>query len=92
MEPAVVTVIAVCFVVGLAAGWLLARFLHPRFGVVAALLAVVVMLGLIVAGRGAQGWDGLAHVIMALFMAAPVAVGAGAGTALGFWQRRRARR
>ncbi|SDW54465.1 hypothetical protein [Roseicitreum antarcticum] len=50
------------------------------------LLAAV---GLMIAARANQGWDGLGYFIMAFFMALPAGLGTAVGTWVGFKLRRR---
>ena len=84
-EARVLLVAAIALGLGLAAGWLLARFWRPgaAWGLVA-LLAVAVV-ALILAGRQAQGFGGMGYVIVAVVMLSPVALGAALGAALGGW-------
>ncbi len=84
-EARVLLVAAIALGVGLAAGWLLARFWRPgaAWGLVA-LLAVAVV-ALILAGRQAQGFEGLGYAIAAVVMLTPAALGAALGGWLSGW-------
>lgn len=48
-------------------------------------------VGLFVAASGAQGWDGLAYVAIAILFVAPTFVGSAIGTLVGFFAARRKR-
>lgn len=65
----------------------------PRWlpAALAAVLAAV-MVWAIWKGRQLSGWDAIGHGIVALLMAAPAILGLGAGSAVGWWRRRRAAR
>jgi len=90
VEPAVLGLILAAALAGLVPAWLLARFARVWMGWALAGVLALAVVGFILAGQGAQGWDGLAYVILALVFAAPAALGAALGTALGAWMRERA--
>jgi hypothetical protein len=75
-------------VIGCAVGWLLARWRRPRatFWLAAVLIAAAVAL--ILAARAAQGMEGLGYVVIAIFMAAPAALGAALAGAIFMWRDR----
>lgn len=75
---------------GLALGWGLAAWLKPRAAFWAALLLLAVAVVMLLMGRSAGGWDGLAYAIFAVLMFTPAALGCGLG-GLGVWLRRRRR-
>jgi len=57
-----------------------------------ALILALIMVWAIYEGRKAQGWDGIGYGIVAMLMAAPGLLGVALGSAVGWWQRRRAGR
>ena len=71
--------------------WPLARFVRIWAGWALVGLLAMAVAGFMLAGRTAQGWDGLAYMILALIFAGPALLGAALGTALGGWMRQRAR-
>lgn len=88
MEPVIVAMIVLSATTGLVLGWALARFVRVALGVALVVLLALVIAALVLAERGAQGWDGLTYVVLALFIALPAALGAALGTAVGGWMRR----
>ena len=82
-EARVLLIAAIALALGLAAGWMLARLWRPgaAWGV-AGVLAVAVV-ALILAGRQAQGFEGLGYAIAAVVMLTPAALGAALGGWLG---------
>ena len=92
MEPEIYYIIAAAAGLGLMLGAFLGRWAGGR---AAAGLAGVLILGalvLIAMGQRATGWDGVAYVIGAIVLAAPMAVGAALGGWLGARRRQRRRR
>ncbi|MFN3955204.1 MAG: hypothetical protein ACK4LQ_12195 [Pararhodobacter sp.] len=75
---------------GLALGWGLAAWLAPRAALWVTLALLAVAAGMVLMGRSAGGWDGLAYAILAILMFVPAALGCGLG-GLGVWLRRRRR-
>ncbi|KPQ06001.1 MAG: hypothetical protein HLUCCA12_12390 [Rhodobacteraceae bacterium HLUCCA12] len=90
MEPAILGIVAASALAGVIPAWLLARFARVWMGWALAGGCALCVVALLIAGRGAQGWDGLAYAILAIFFAAPATLGALLGTALGGWMRRNA--
>ena len=74
-----VVIPAVAALLGLLAGWLLARWLGPRAAWWLAGGLALAAGALILAGRGAQGMEGLGYVVVAILMAAPAGLGAALG-------------
>ncbi|MCC5986373.1 MAG: hypothetical protein JJT95_01745 [Pararhodobacter sp.] len=85
MNAAPFLVPAGALIAGLAAGWALARYWRrgAAWALAAVLFAAAVALG--IAGRQAQGFEGLGYAIAGLLMAVP----ASAGAALGGWLGKR---
>lgn len=90
MEPIIVTMIALSSVIGFGLCWALTSLVRLRWGIALVVVLVLVAVVLLLAGRGAQAWDGLGFVILALFIALPAALGAALGAALAGWMQRRA--
>mgnify|MGYP001270049911 FL=1 len=85
MNWRLILVPSVAALLGIAAGWALSRWLGRRaeWWLVGGLIFGALVL--ILAGRAAQGMEGLGYVVMAIFMAVPAAIGASLG---GFLARR----
>ncbi len=73
----------VCFAIGGAGAYMLGRGGWRRIGWALAALLVLGAVGLVAAGRGAQGMEGLGYVALALFFLAPGAAGALTGLTIG---------
>jgi hypothetical protein len=73
----------VCFAIAGGGGYMLGRNGWRRAGWALVATLVLLAVGLIVAGRGAEGMHGLGYVALALFFLAPGAVGAVSGLLLG---------
>ena len=82
-EARVLLILAIALGLGLAMGWALARYWRP--GAAWALVGVLVLgvVALILAGRRAQGFEGVGYAVMALVMLAPAALGVAVGGWLG---------
>lgn len=80
-----------CFVVPLIAGVLLLRAGRGVVVWVLVLGLAVVMALAIWKGRQLSGWDGIGYAIVAMLMCAPGILGLLVGSAVGWWQARRAR-
>lgn len=76
--------------IGMALSWALSARFRPRTGAALTGLLVLAIIGLVIAGRRATGFDGMAHMIIAVFYVAPAALGAAFGAAIAWWRGRRA--
>lgn len=74
---------------GALTGYLLGRLSGGRAAAVLAVILAALAVGLLIMGRGAQGWDAIGYGIGALIFATPAALGVALGGWLGARQRRR---
>ena len=87
MEWRIWLIPALAGLIGLAAGWALARWRGPRAAWWLAGALGLAAAGLVLAARAAQGMEGLGYVIIAIFMAAPAGLGAALAGAWVRWRR-----
>lgn len=72
-EAIVVILLALAIAGGVGFG--LGRAGLRRLGWGLAFVMLALAMGLVVAGRAAEGWEGIGHVIIAMLLAMPVALG-----------------
>ena len=77
------------FVVALIVGTVALRARRGWAVGVLAVLVVALMGWAIWTGRQVQGWDAMGYVILAFLICAPVLLGLGVGSVVGWWQRRK---
>ncbi len=82
-EARLLLIAATALVLGLAAGWVLARLWRPGAAWALAALLAIGAGAQILAGQQAQGFRALGHVIAALYILAPAMLGAALGGWLG---------
>lgn len=87
MNTDILKIVLAATMVGISLGYLIGRWISLRASIGLAIAFILLAAALIVMGRGASGWDGLAYVILATTMAAPASVGALIGTGLARWRR-----
>jgi len=82
----------ICLVVPLIAAAVAMRKGLNWAPVAMALILAAIMAWAIWKGRQVSGWDGIGYGIVAMLMAAPGILGVAVGSAVGWWQRRKASR
>jgi hypothetical protein len=68
--------------IGVFVGALFAHLTRPVVTFVLALFALAAMVGFLVAGEQAQGWDAIGYAVVAFVIAGPMGVGLALGGAL----------